>query len=191
MTAVSAVVVVASIFASAGTWRLRWSSDRTTTALTVLRSGAKINAIPGEATAWVQHRIHPRDTDGATVLRRDAAYIGDARVSIAKTDDMDIPVAPVSPLAGLGYRTLQEVVYDTFDGAPVVPLIMIGNTDTRHYWGLSAHIYRFTPGLMNMDELGMFHGVNERLSAGRLAQLHAFYVKLLQKTVVDAQTEDV
>jgi carboxypeptidase PM20D1 len=157
---------------------------RTTTAVTVLRSGSKINTVPGEASAWVNHRIHPRDGGSAAVLRRDAAIVNDPRVQIEKTSDLDVPVAPISPLDSEGFRALQRVVYETFNGAPVTPFLMIGNTDTRHYWELSKNIYRFTPIEMDMRDLGMFHGVNERLPSERLVRLRNFYERLLQQVAL-------
>ena len=39
----------------------------------MLRSGSKINTVPGEALAWVNHRIHPRDGSAATVIKRDGS----------------------------------------------------------------------------------------------------------------------
>lgn len=153
---------------------------RTTTAITVLRSGAKINAIPGEASAWVNHRIHPADSDAAAVLARDAAVVADERVTIEPVGT-PTPVAPISPPSAWGFRTIQRTVQTMFPGAAVAPLLMIGNTDTRWYWGLSAHIYRFSAIELHLSELKMFHGVDERLSCAQLGRLRGFYELLLSE----------
>jgi len=44
---------------------------------------------------------------------------------------------------------------------------MTGNTDTRYYWDLTRHIFRFAPGFDPADEQGLgngIHTVNERVS---------------------------
>jgi Gly-Xaa carboxypeptidase len=43
---------------------------------------------------------------------------------------------------------------------------MTGNTDTRYYWDLTRHIFRFAPGFDPEDEagLGAIHTVDERVS---------------------------
>ncbi|KAL3916574.1 MAG: hypothetical protein SGPRY_006761 [Prymnesium sp.] len=153
---------------------------RTTTAVTLLRAGAKINAIPGEAYAWIDHRIHPEDRDEHVVLARDAAIINDPRVSIAISENsVTLPPAPVSSLDSEAFKLLKRVIRANFNEPPIAPLIMIGLTDTRHYWALSPHIYRFTPCEMDIADLSMFHGVNERISATNLAKLRTFYDLLL------------
>lgn len=48
----------------------------------------------------------------------------------------------------------------------VTPGIMTGNTDTRFFWDLTKHIFRFAPGYDTDDTqgLGSIHTVNERTS---------------------------
>merc|ERR1719228_1568169 len=55
--------------------------QRTTTAITVLDAGFKVNVIPGKATAIVNHRVHPVDTL-ESVLQHDQDVIDDWRVNV-------------------------------------------------------------------------------------------------------------
>jgi len=55
---------------------------RTTTAVTILKAGEKINSIPGVANAFVNHRIHPGDKSKENVLRYDRRVINDSRVKL-------------------------------------------------------------------------------------------------------------
>ncbi len=43
---------------------------------------------------------------------------------------------------------------------------MTGNTDTRYYWDLTKHIFRFGPGYDPDDEPGLagVHTINEKIS---------------------------
>ena len=54
---------------------------RTSTALTIFRSGYKFNVCPEKATATVNHRIHPSDTV-ENVVEYDRKIIDDPRVKI-------------------------------------------------------------------------------------------------------------
>ena len=48
--------------------------QRTTTAVTIIRGGIKSNVLPSEASAVVNHRIHPADTI-ETVIAQDVSEL--------------------------------------------------------------------------------------------------------------------
>lgn len=163
---------------------------RTTTAATVVKAGAKVNVVPGEATALVNHRIHPRDVDGGAgyepIIAYDERVIGDKRVSLEPfsfggVPDSWIPPSPVSGLDTFGFRNIMATVSEIF-GAPTVPMLMTGNTDTRWYWKLSDAIYRFSPIVLDLEDVGMFHGVDERCSTSNLVALCSFYERLVERS---------
>lgn len=56
----------------------------------------------------------------------------------------------------------------------ISPTSMQGNTDTRHYWKLTDHIYRVQPGITNLFEANM-HGSNEYVDIETHMQVVAFY----------------
>jgi carboxypeptidase PM20D1 len=105
---------------------------RTTTALTVFKSGTKVNVLPLRAQAYVNHRIHPLD-DIATVVERDRRIINDKRVKLTPVDS-SIEPSPVSDHRSPSFRALHETVTRLF------PLFL-------HYWvqcsGLLLDVYRF------------------------------------------------
>ena len=115
---------------------------RTTTAITILRAGAKINAIPGLAVAYVNHRIHPSDRDGETVLAHDRRVVADPRVKVefcldSKGASDYLRPSPETSADAPGFKLLARTVRRVFDNAPVMPSTMVGNTDTRWYWDLT------------------------------------------------------
>ncbi|KAF1957111.1 vacuolar carboxypeptidase-like protein Cps1 [Byssothecium circinans] len=87
--------------------------------------------------------------------------------------------APVTPTflssqsstshSGVSDLTPYEVLSGTTralysDSLFVAPGIMTGNTDTRYYWDLSEHIFRYGPGWdREQDGLGNIHTVDERI----------------------------
>lgn len=56
----------------------------------------------------------------------------------------------------------------------VAPAIMTGNTDTRHYWDLTDHIFRVQPGSMDFMNANI-HGPNEFTEIDSHLQQVAFY----------------
>ena len=154
---------------------------RTTTAVTIVRSGLKVNLVPQKASAWVNHRIHPDDTLD-DVLAWDAKVIGDSRVKLKASGFGGagwLPPSAVTPLDVRSFDAIKVAVRRVF-GAPCTPMLMMGNTDTRHYWDLTSQIFRFSPIVLTLQETSMFHGVNERISTQNLAKLKQFYVELIQ-----------
>ena len=67
------------------------------------------------------------------------------------------------------YQLINRTVREVFPGTLVAPGLMIGATDSRHFEGVSDHIYRFSPVRAKPEDLPRFHGTNERISAANLA----------------------
>jgi acetylornithine deacetylase/succinyl-diaminopimelate desuccinylase-like protein len=56
---------------------------------------------------------------------------------------------------------------------------MLGNTDTRHYWGTAANLYRHCPTELSMEGTKMFHGKDERVGVDNLARIAQFYAAVV------------
>jgi len=153
---------------------------RTTTAITVLRSGDKSNVLPAVATAIVNHRIHPADTI-ATVLARDHAIINDPRVSVEVEGEFATEPSPVSSTGHPAFHVLVACVREIFPRATPAPGLFVAASDSKHFWGLAEQIYRFNPIELTGAETKMFHGFNERISleghAKSIAWFRAMHVR--------------
>ncbi len=159
-----------------------WRTDavlRTTTALTVVDAGVKDNVLPTAARARVNFRIHPRDSI-AGVAERVRRIIGDPEIEQAIVGTRQEP-SPISPLDGSGFRYLQRTIGEVFPAAIVVPGLVLGGTDSRHYAALTPQIYRFTPMVLGPDDLPRVHGVDERLPVEVYARSLRFYARLLEQ----------
>lgn len=136
---------------------------RTTTAVTIVKGGYKSNVLPPEATATVNHRIHPNESV-ATVQETYAKVLKDVPGVTFKPTDKGLEPAPVSSTSSTAYKAISASVRSVFEGKiAVAPSLMVGNTDTRWYWHLSDNQYRHCPTELSIDEVGMFHGKNERI----------------------------
>ena len=61
----------------------------------------------------------------------------------------------------------------------VTPGLGTGNTDTKHYWNLSDHIYRYRPGVLPSVNANS-HGVNEYIEFDSHLQIIAFTFEYIQ-----------
>ena len=56
---------------------------------------------------------------------------------------------------------------------------MIGATDSRHFDGVAANVYKFSPVRATPEDLKRFHGTNERISSANYVELIQFYHQLI------------
>ena len=153
---------------------------RTTTALTIVQAGNKENVLPGRAEAVVNFRLLPGD-DLEEVHHHVHQAVNDERVTVEPRDkDKNNEASPVSPMDSASYRLLAKTVRETFPDAIVAPGLMIAATDSRHFTGLSRHIYRFSPVRAKPEDLSRFHGTNERISVANYVEAIQFYHQLLR-----------
>lgn len=150
---------------------------RTTVAPTIFAAGIKENVLAPRATATVNLRLLPGDSVAAAVERL-GATIGDPRV-LLETRPGALDPSPVSTTEGDGYAALDRAIRRAFPDAAVVPWLMVGATDARHYSAFTDRVYRFAPLRLGPEDLERFHGRDERVSIDGLADAILFYELLL------------
>jgi len=159
------------------------ATQRTTTALTIVKAGVKDNVIPGYAEAIVNHRIFPGE-DLTTVLEHDRRVVGDKRVNFSVLQYN--PPPPVSPYSSEveGFSLIASSALQVFPEARVTPGLVIGGTDSKHYLGLTNKIYRFSPVVLTKDDIHKprFHGVDERISVDNFNKVVEFYFRLISNS---------
>jgi carboxypeptidase PM20D1 len=151
---------------------------RTTTALTIVNAGNKDNVLPGVAEATVNFRLLPGDTQ-AQVLDHARRAIANDKVKLQVSAGGE--ASKVSPTDSASYKLIERTVRELFPGTIVTPGLMVGGTDSKHFESLSDHIYRFSPVRVKSEDLSRFHGTNERISTGNLAELIRFYHRLVSQ----------
>jgi carboxypeptidase PM20D1 len=151
----------------------------TTIAPTMLDGGIRPNVLPGEATAMINFRIHPRDSA--------AALLRSARQQVADLDGVTVDWAeepreatPISSTTSSSYALLAGLSYSVLPEAPVAPGLVLAGTDSRHYADVSENVYRFQPILLNAEDLERPHGLNERISIENFERMVRFYTSLME-----------
>uniref|UniRef100_T1K6Q8 Peptidase M20 dimerisation domain-containing protein n=1 Tax=Tetranychus urticae TaxID=32264 RepID=T1K6Q8_TETUR len=151
---------------------------RTTSAVTVVKGGVKDNIISSEASALINHRIHPAQTI-AEVVEYDRQLINDDKIKISiKQGSEPTPPSPHGDNI-FGYASIKQSIQQVFPDAIVVSGLMIAGTDARHYTALSPNLYRFTPLYIPSEDIILFHGHDERISVENYVKAVNFYHHLI------------
>jgi Gly-Xaa carboxypeptidase len=158
----------------------------TSLAIDVISGGAKVNALPERTVATVNHRINIGE-DSSVVksrLTKLANHIAETyNLTVhAFTEEEETPSsitlrtphpplepAPVTPtsISTLSAYSILSGTTRALYGKSIIvaPGLMTGNTDTRYYWDLSRHIFRYVPGWDSEAEgMGNIHTVDEKIS---------------------------
>jgi carboxypeptidase PM20D1 len=154
--------------------------QRTTTAVTIFQAGVKENVLPARARAVANFRIHPRDSI-ETVTAHVRRSLDDERIRLQLgAGSPPRNPSPVSPVDGEAFATLERSVREVFPDAAVVPYLVVGGTDGRHYHLLTGGVYRLSPFVLGREALRLVHGTDERISAENLVRGVRFFERLLR-----------
>ncbi|HEY5798575.1 MAG TPA: M20/M25/M40 family metallo-hydrolase, partial [Burkholderiaceae bacterium] len=151
---------------------------RTTAVPTMIQGGVKDNVLPSTASAVVNFRLAPGDTI-AGVYAHVRGAIDDPAVRVSQYGASAAEATEIASLETAGGRALAEVIGRRVPGAIVIPGLVVGGTDTRHYGRVSNAPYRFTPLRLTPADVARFHGVDERISLANYAEMIAFQIDLI------------
>ncbi|KAJ0166612.1 Carboxypeptidase S, partial [Colletotrichum tanaceti] len=177
----------------------------TSVATDIIEGGVKINALPERVRVVVNHRVNVGDRSAsvkeklADIVRPVAekynltlhAFEADGAAAetpssiTLKDNDKVLEPAPVTPTEVDGvtpYGILSGTTRALYgEGLVVSPGLMTGNTDTRYYWDLTKHIFRFLPGFdPESDEWAGIHTVDEKTSVKGHINLVKWYTIFLR-----------
>ncbi|OAX43947.1 carboxypeptidase S [Rhizopogon vinicolor AM-OR11-026] len=187
----------------------------TTQAIDIVEGGVKVNALPEQAWAIVNHRISTESSVSATKVRdielleslannfnlsytAFGAHISDVdapsygTLTLSDAFQGGLEPAPVTPSGtdAAPFQLLSGTIKATYnshrnilgsDAIIVSPGIMSGNTDTRFYWKLTDHIFRYghQEGAGGGSLPSGVHTVNEAISANNFVEIIRFFTTLI------------
>jgi acetylornithine deacetylase/succinyl-diaminopimelate desuccinylase-like protein len=136
-----------------------------TVSVTILQAGYKINVIPERAEAELDCRLLP-DTDAAEFERWLEERIADKRVRV----EVGASSSPsgVAPMSGPFYEAIHRAVSAHVPGAGVFPFQVPGATDGRYFRQRGYAAYGFGPVILDREDIGRVHGIDERISTENL-----------------------
>ena len=153
---------------------------RTTTAVTVVKGGIKDNILPPKAEALVNFRLFPGDSI-AKVCEHVRDAVDDRNVEIEAQEGSAWEASPVTPSDSTAFESLSRVIRQVFPGVEVAPYLVLGATDARHYCKICTQVLRFTPLVLEKEDLERMHGVNERVSTAALGRMVQFFIYLMRE----------
>jgi acetylornithine deacetylase/succinyl-diaminopimelate desuccinylase-like protein len=160
MQAIAADPQDAAAAAIVSTDRTYNSMLRTTCVATLVEAGHAVNALPQRATATVNCRIFPGETEERVAAALNMA-IDDPGVKLALINDNVRPVAVAPPLDSKVIGPMEVLAKRHFPGVPIIPTMSTGATDAAYLGVVGLPTYG-VPGLWNGPDAGT-HGLNERI----------------------------
>ncbi len=154
---------------------------RTTTAPTFFNAGVKNNVIPTEAKAVVNFRILPGETS-ADVTDHLLKVVADKRVRIETIKELTYEPSPVSPLTVPGFKNIFITLRQIYPETAVAPNIMLASSDGKFFSAVTNNIYRFSPIVVNSDDMARIHGLNERTKIEDYNKGIGFYYQLIRNS---------
>ncbi|KAJ3552583.1 hypothetical protein NM688_g4078 [Phlebia brevispora] len=165
----------------------------TTQAVDIVQGGVKINALPERAYALVNHRIAGHSSVGelkahikkSPASGSDAVQFVHRRLRRGHWRRKDRVWAASGSaawelLSGTIRNTIKTSPRKLYEGkeAVVAPSISLGNTDTKHYWDLTKHIFRYGHK-GGYDSYNGAHTVNEAIRAEGFLEMIRFFTQLI------------
>lgn len=161
---------------------------RTTVGVTRMNAGSADNMLPDTGSVLLNFRLLPgHDLDyPRRYLQKHLPKLA-VKVTLQPVQGQKAREAtPVSSPANEQFEIVARAVYETVQppqGIVVVPHLMTGASDSRHYLNLTANgVYRFFPLSMNMTagDVKRVHGIDERIKVDDFLLAIKVYIRMMQ-----------
>jgi carboxypeptidase PM20D1 len=152
---------------------------RTTTAPTIISGGVKENILPNQAYALVNFRILPGDT-AKDVVDHATRVINDSDVTVSIHQDRWTPPSGVSSAETEVFGAITASASQAFGDILIVPGLVTGGTDTKHYTSITDNSYRFFPIILEAADAGRIHGIDERIAVENYLKMVQYYTRLVE-----------
>lgn len=136
------------------------------------------HVLPSTATALLNARLLPGDSP-ETILRELESLLSDlpVEVELVNEGEESFITSEDQPM----YGTLRRVLEELYPRLQLVPTLVTGAEDARHFSNLSDCILRFSPLTLGPRGGGSDHGGNEFLSEQSLGLAAEFYEAFFKK----------
>lgn len=153
---------------------------RSTAAPTLLKGSPKENVLADRAEANLNMRILPGETAEGSLERISRIVAKSGVKASARHPAEVVEPLPESPVDHEGFRAIEAALAASFPEAAVLPFLLAGGTDTKHYREVAGAIYRLTPVRQTAEELEGIHGRDERVGVPNLRRCAIFYKRLIE-----------
>lgn len=151
---------------------------KTTLAFTMAQGSAASNVLPQEAYVIGNMRAsHHQGTEKSIEAVRKLAAKYDIEVEVV---DMGVK-SHLSSYKSKEFKTVENAVAKFFKNVNTAPYIMTGASDSRYMSRVCENCLRFTPFIIDSDQLASIHGLNENVDLSCLEPAVDFYKYLMKQ----------
>lgn len=149
---------------------------KTTCAFTMMEGSSAANVLPETASITANMRFisHQPMEESLKLIEKRAKKFG-VEMEVLYAHD----ISPETRRDTDMYAYVKSICEETFPNAPVSPYLMTGGTDARHFATDCEATIRFSPTILNAQQLASMHAVDENLSVEALYKAVRFYEKLI------------
>lgn len=156
-------------------------------AVTILNAGVAENVLPQTANMSINFRLLPSSSPEDArkyITKWLGPHAAHATISLRSTGYKPSSVADSK---GLGFKIVKQAAQESWKfseaagekhngvGVPVLPYLVPGGTDSKHYQNLTDNILRFAPFSVTTELLKTIHATNERISVANFGRLLCTY----------------
>jgi len=152
---------------------------RTTVSPVIVNGGFRGNVIPSEAQATLNVRMIPA-SDPEKIVQRIREVVNDPAVEVSYAPPTR-PEAPAMPFAGPIVDAVRKAAAHMAPGAPVVPLLSTGATDSAQLRNAGIQSYGLLPFPLTTEDDGRMHGDDERMPISSLG----FGLQMMYRVTVE------
>ncbi|GHU84721.1 peptidase M20 [Spirochaetia bacterium] len=152
---------------------------RTTFAATMAKASDAANVLPLKAEVTINARLLSGDT-----VESVASYLKTLGSALQFTVEEITPAEPsaISPASGAIYEHIKATIAEIYPNALTTPYLVMGGTDSRKYYNVCGHIYRFMPVQVTNDEKNTMHSTNESISIANYGRMIRFFERFIEQT---------
>ena len=141
------------------------SMMRTTIAFTMAHGSETYNVLPQEAYVICNSRVALGETVTETVNKiREVAGRYQVEVEVLHADE---PTPVVDP-NGEAFRRVEKAIQTVWPGMDVIPFLLEGATDTKHYVPICPNCIRFSCLKADASQRSRAHGIDENIDVAAL-----------------------
>lgn len=147
----------------------------TTFAVTMAEGASQANVLPSHAEATMSVRILQGDTVESVKKYLESIMPDGVKVKVTYSENP----YPAGEAEGEIYELLTDTIHELYDKETIAaPNLMLGGTDSRNYWQVCDHIFRFT-GRVKTEVWGEAHQVDEKMPVDQLDKPVIFFKTFL------------
>lgn len=148
-----------------------------TVAFTIISGGTAFNIMPKEAVLTVNVRVTAIEgMEAVTKILNRCAQKYDLECTLESGED----AAREESVEGPGYKMCLKCIEEVYPGLPIIPFVLGGGTDSKHFLSITNEVIRFSPLYAEPEQGRGVHGDDESVFIDAVKNAAECYYKLLQ-----------